>query len=82
MQLSNLRQSAINALRNESVDAAEFQNQSLQELIHELRVRQVELEMQNEELRLTGRLCVRAGTGSYFHCGKAFSNGVSSRDPA
>lgn len=52
MKLSDLRQAAIHALDQGAVDWDDYhENQSSQELIHELRVYQAELETQNEELR-------------------------------
>ena len=46
-----LRERAEEALQGQSDDVRELSQQEMQHLIHELRVHQIELEMQNEELR-------------------------------
>ncbi len=48
---TNLREAAERRLRSELPHPAEKPTEDLQRLIHELRVHQIELEMQNEELR-------------------------------
>lgn len=53
MDPSDLRQAAIRRLERSSGDVDALQQQSPEELIHELRIQQIELEMQNEELRRT-----------------------------
>jgi PAS domain S-box-containing protein len=50
-----LRRRAEDAVRSRSGDLRQTAPEDLQDLIHELRVHQVELEMQNEELRRTQR---------------------------
>ena len=50
---SQLRQRAEQILNQESADRKAFPGGDIQELIHELQVHQIELEMQNEELRRT-----------------------------
>jgi two-component system cell cycle sensor histidine kinase/response regulator CckA len=50
---SQLRQRAEQVLNRESADMKAFPGGDIQEMIHELQVHQIELEMQNEELRRT-----------------------------
>ncbi len=51
MDPSDLRQAALRQLERSSANIDKLQHKSCQELIHELRVQQIELELQNEELR-------------------------------
>jgi PAS domain S-box-containing protein len=52
-KLGDLRQRAEEALRGRPVDTSELSPEETQRLLHELQVHQVELEMQNNELRRT-----------------------------
>ena len=49
-QLAELRQRAEQAVRDHAVKLADLSHEEMQQLVHELRVHQIELEMQNEEL--------------------------------
>jgi two-component sensor histidine kinase/PAS domain-containing protein len=49
--MNNLRQRAENALQDFIIKPEEYSLEAAQKLIHELRVHQIELEMQNDELR-------------------------------
>jgi len=48
---SRLRQRAEDALRGKPVDLAGLPIEDIQKLVHELQVHQIELTLQNEELR-------------------------------
>ena len=53
-QLSDLRKRAEKALqerRPDNLESTELSNEEMHSLIHELQVHQIELEMQNDELR-------------------------------
>ena len=49
--LADLRQQAEKVLQRQQAELREIPPEEVQRLIHELRVHQIELEMQNEELR-------------------------------
>jgi PAS domain S-box-containing protein len=49
--MSKLRKTAEEILKNKKIISADFENRSLQELMHEIQVHQIELEMQNDELK-------------------------------
>ena len=50
-QAATLRQKAEDALRKQHADRGLVAPEDVQQLLHELEVHQIELEMQNEELR-------------------------------
>ncbi len=51
--LKELRQTAEEILKKKNITQEELQNKSLNEMIHEIQVYQIELEMQNDELKRT-----------------------------
>lgn len=49
--LTDLRRRAIKEMRDQPVDVTKLSTGDIQHLVHELQVHQIELEIQNEELR-------------------------------
>jgi PAS domain S-box-containing protein len=61
---ADLRKRAEDALRRRAIDLGDLSSEDTQSLIHELQVHQIELEMQNEELR-TAQLELAAARDRY-----------------
>jgi chemotaxis family two-component system sensor kinase Cph1 len=61
----DLRRRAEEALQGQPASAGKLSDDDIQRLIHELRVHQIELEMQNEELRLAQE-AIEAARDRYF----------------
>ena len=59
-----LRKRAEEALQGQSEDVRELSQQEMQHFLHEFRVHQIELEMQNDELRKT-QLALEASRDRY-----------------